>query len=82
MILARHTVLALRGARPVGRGLSTRASDILTSLGISSTAEVSGVYDGKWGGSGELMQSICPTTGEVLARVKTVSTGYTPLVDL
>ncbi|KAF7440052.1 hypothetical protein PC9H_000394 [Pleurotus ostreatus] len=73
MILARHTVLALRGARPVGRGLSTRASDILTSLGISSTTEVSGVYDGKWGGSGELMQSVCPTTGEVLARVKTAT---------
>jgi aldehyde dehydrogenase family 7 member A1 len=39
----------------------------------SGTAEVPGVYDGAWGGSGEILESRCPATGEVLARVKTVS---------
>ncbi|KAJ8486814.1 hypothetical protein ONZ45_g14541 [Pleurotus djamor] len=73
MFLARRTVHGLKSSRPLARGLSSRASDILTSLGISTTAEEHGVYDGQWGGSGDIMQSVCPTTGEVLARVKTAS---------
>ncbi|KAF8639170.1 hypothetical protein AX17_001657 [Amanita inopinata Kibby_2008] len=59
--------------RLAARGLSSRASNILSSLGISSTDEVSGVYDGQWRGSGDILTSVCPTTGEVLARVKTAS---------
>jgi aldehyde dehydrogenase family 7 protein A1 len=31
------------------------------------------VYDGRWGGSGDILESICPSTGEVLARVKSAS---------
>ncbi|KAF8240959.1 NAD-aldehyde dehydrogenase [Tricholoma matsutake] len=55
------------------RGLSSRASTILSSLGISTTNELSGVYDGQWRGSGEIITSCCPTTGETLARVKTAT---------
>lgn len=56
------------------RLLSTRASRILSSLDISTTStEVPGVYDGEWKGSGEILTSVCPTTGEVLARVKSAS---------
>jgi len=54
------------------RGLSGRASGIFSSLDISSSEELSGVYDGEWRGSGEILKSLCPTTGEVLARVKSV----------
>lgn len=31
------------------------------------------MYDGQWKGSGEVFESVCPTTGEVLARVKSAS---------
>jgi aldehyde dehydrogenase family 7 member A1 len=59
----------------LGRSLSSRASAVLDALDIptSGTAEVPGVYDGAWGGSGDILESRCPATGEVLARVKTVS---------
>ncbi|THU97639.1 NAD-aldehyde dehydrogenase [Dendrothele bispora CBS 962.96] len=63
-----HTAL-----RP-SRALSTRASNVLSSLSIpTSGGEISGVYDGEWKGSGEVIESLCPTTGEVLGRVKTGS---------
>ena len=55
------------------RALSTRASEVLSRLSINSTTELSGVYDGQWRGSGDVQESVCPTTGEVLARVRTAS---------
>lgn len=55
------------------RALSTRASGVLSSLGINPEGEIHGVYDGQWRGSGELIASKCPTTGEELARVRTAS---------
>ncbi|KAF9034694.1 NAD-aldehyde dehydrogenase [Hymenopellis radicata] len=55
------------------RALSTRASGIMASLGLEDSAELCGVYDGEWKGSGEVITSVCPTTGEVLARIKTAS---------
>lgn len=61
--------IALNGTR----ALSSRASGVLSALGLSTDAPIPGVYDGKWGGSGPLVESHCPTTGEVIARVQTVS---------
>jgi aldehyde dehydrogenase family 7 protein A1 len=55
------------------RNLSHRASNILSSLGISSADDIPGVYDGQWRGSGDILTSVCPTTGEVLARVRSAS---------
>jgi aldehyde dehydrogenase family 7 protein A1 len=55
------------------RTVSTRASTILSALGLNSDGEIHGVYDGRWRGSGEIMVSMCPTTGEELARVRTAS---------
>lgn len=55
------------------RALSTRASNILSTLGITPGGEIQGVYDGQWRGSGEIMVSTCPTTGEELARIRTAS---------
>jgi aldehyde dehydrogenase family 7 member A1 len=54
------------------RLLSTRASNILSALDIPTGTEVPGVYDGTWGGKGDVIESKCPSTGEVLARVQTV----------
>lgn len=72
-MLSRNVLLGRRLASVVARrNLSTRASAILSSLDIPTTGEVSGVYDGAWGGSGEVFESVCPTTGEVVARVKSV----------
>ncbi|KAF8830304.1 hypothetical protein HHX47_DHR2000699 [Lentinula edodes] len=53
------------------RRLSSRASGILSALNIPLNKELSGVYDGQWKGSGEVIESVCPTTGEVLARIRT-----------
>lgn len=69
MILSRNAVCTLLGAR----SLSTRASTILSALDIPIAAELPGVYDGQWSGSGDVVESVCPTTGEVLARVRSVS---------
>lgn len=55
------------------RSLSSRASGVLSRLSINAGEEIPGVYDGAWRGSGEIMQSVCPTTGEVLANVRTAS---------
>lgn len=63
----------LSAAKYLTRVLSTRATAILSSVGIPTTGEISGVYDGQWKGSGDLFSSICPTTGETLATVRTAS---------
>lgn len=50
---------------------------MLSALDIPTTpTELPGVYDGEWKGSGEVFQSVCPATGEVLAHVKSVSLQY------
>lgn len=57
----------------LNRTLSTRASGVLSALGLPTDQPIRGVYDGQWGGSGPVVDSYCPTTGEVIARVQTVS---------
>lgn len=47
---------------------STLPLQFLKELGI--TAENPGVYNGAWGGSGALLSSLSPTTGEVLATIR------------
>jgi len=63
----------LPSVKRLTRLLSTRASAILSSVGIPTAGELSGVYDGEWKGSGDLVSSVCPTTGETLATVRTAS---------
>lgn len=64
--------ILLRTGTTSSRHLSTRAASILNALDLPTNAEIPGVYDGTWGGTGDLLESKCPTTGEVLGRVKTV----------
>ncbi|GLB39836.1 putative dehydrogenase [Lyophyllum shimeji] len=72
MFLARRAAHSL-GRAQLARGLSSRASAILSSLDISTTEEIPGVYDGQWRGSGDIFSSVCPTTGETLAHVRTAT---------
>jgi hypothetical protein len=78
MLLARKTLRAFSTASLSSRRrrcLSTRASTILSALDIPTTpTELPGVYDGQWKGSGDLFQSVCPTTGEILAHINSVKT--------
>ena len=63
------------GRAPIAqrRLLSKRAATVLNALDVDiSEWPLPGVYDGRWTGSGEVMESVCPTTGEVLARVQAV----------
>jgi len=69
MLLRRYIVF---GKFP-SRALSTRASTILSSLDIPTTGEIPGVYNGSWQGSGDILTSKCPATGEELARVVSAS---------
>lgn len=62
----------LRARITSSRHLSTRAATILNALDLPTNTEIPGVYHGAWGGSGDLLESKCPATGEVLGRVKTV----------
>lgn len=41
----------------------------LKDLGIERTNN--GVYNGKWTGSGEIVKSVDPATGEVIAEIRT-----------
>ncbi|KAI0649952.1 NAD-aldehyde dehydrogenase [Trametes meyenii] len=71
-MISRRLLTTLQRA-PLSRGLSSRASTVLSALDLHSERELSGVYDGEWSGSGEVLESVCPTTGEVLARVHTAT---------
>lgn len=73
MILSRKAFSSVRGASLARRSLSSRASTILSALDIPTSTEISGVYDGEWKGTGDVFESKCPTTGEILARVQSVS---------
>ncbi|KDQ07523.1 hypothetical protein BOTBODRAFT_38714 [Botryobasidium botryosum FD-172 SS1] len=64
---------SLRRGIPAARALSSRASTILSALRIPAGGDVPGVYDGQWGGTGEPLVSLCPSTGETLARVTTAT---------
>lgn len=72
-MISRRSLARVRGAHVLARALSSRASAVLGALDIPTTDAVPGVYDGAWAGSGELFESVCPTTGEVLARVQGAS---------
>ncbi|KAH9834383.1 NAD-aldehyde dehydrogenase [Rhodofomes roseus] len=61
------------GRQHYAHALSTRASTILSAVGIPAESELPGVYHGEWVGSGDVLESVCPTTGEVLARVRSAS---------
>lgn len=41
----------------------------LKQLGL--TTENPGLYDGRWGGSGKVIESISPATGKVIAKIRT-----------
>ncbi|KAB5588786.1 hypothetical protein CTheo_7773 [Ceratobasidium theobromae] len=78
MLLSRIRATALRNAPlRVSAPLSTRATKILSALDIPTGGEVHGVYDGTWGGSGGILKSACPSTGEQLAAVTTATPGET-----
>jgi aldehyde dehydrogenase family 7 protein A1 len=55
------------------RLLSTHASAVFARLGLSTTDEIPGVYNGSWGGTGSLQPSLNPSTGETLALVRQAS---------
>ena len=77
-MLSRGAVARARSAHHAvrSRALSSRANAVLSALDIPTAKEIPGVYDGTWTGTGEVFESVCPTTGEVLARVQGVSVCY------
>jgi aldehyde dehydrogenase family 7 member A1 len=51
------------------RAISTQARGILDALDLSTTELNQGVFDGEFKGSGDIIDSINPSTGEILGRV-------------
>jgi aldehyde dehydrogenase family 7 protein A1 len=75
MLLSRIRTNALRQARfKTSAPLSTRAAKILSALDLPTEyAQIPGVYDGEWRGSGDPLYCYCPSTGEHLGEVMSVS---------
>lgn len=59
------------------RNLTKRLSisEIFGSLGLSHELN-HGVYDGAWKGSGAIVESVDPSTNQVLSKVRTVITQF------
>lgn len=56
------------------RQLSSRASRVLSALDLPTDDQpIPGVFDGQWSGRGDVLESKCPATGEVIGRVRGVS---------
>ena len=74
MMSLAHAKLASKFiSRHYTRQLSFRAAAVLSAVDLPiSGEEIPGLYDGRWRGSGDVVKSVCPTTGEVLASVTTV----------
>jgi hypothetical protein len=47
------------------------ADEIFPSLGLREVN--SGVFNGKWSGNGRLIESIDPSTNQVIAKIQTVN---------
>ncbi|KZT54483.1 putative aldehyde dehydrogenase family 7 member A1 [Calocera cornea HHB12733] len=78
--MAVNATNAAAGTGSAKRLLSTRVEKVLSTVGLPTEGEVvKGVYmgAGTWGGSGEIIESICPSTGEVLAKVATATAAET-----
>ncbi|KAJ1840266.1 Alpha-aminoadipic semialdehyde dehydrogenase, partial [Coemansia sp. RSA 2708] len=62
----------LRGTRGLATSAAARTSSVtLKALGLDSYNL--GVYNGKWGGNGDVVESVNPATGEVLGAVQQAS---------
>jgi aldehyde dehydrogenase family 7 protein A1 len=48
---------------------------IMKALDLSTESVIPGVYNGKWGGSGSIVESINPATHQVLGRVQVGTPG-------
>jgi aldehyde dehydrogenase family 7 protein A1 len=80
-VLSQRTALSAAKAQLSTRGiraLSSRASQVLQAAGLPTDGStIPGVYDGAWGGSGEIIETLCPATGEVIGRVQTATADET-----
>lgn len=56
------------------RQLSSRAQRVLSALNLPTDDQpIAGVFDGQWSGTGDVLESRCPATGEIIGRVRGVS---------
>lgn len=65
--------VGLTHRQDLSAGAKAREESILGALGLSTTDVNEGVWDGvAWGGSGEVVQSVNPTTGQPMASIRMV----------
>lgn len=58
---------------PVNLPATTSAiQEILNKLDLQSTSTIPGVFNGKWGGNGPVIESVDPSTNKVISRIQTV----------
>ena len=61
--------------KPVDLNSTTTAvKEIFSGLGLPTASEViiPGVFNGKWGGSGPVIESVDPATNKIILRVQSV----------
>ncbi|KAI8866804.1 aldehyde dehydrogenase [Ramicandelaber brevisporus] len=63
---ARRTMASAAASAP-----KISPAKILSELGLDANGVNHGVYNGQWGGSGAVVESVNPATGEVLGAVRT-----------
>ncbi|PVU96678.1 hypothetical protein BB559_002298 [Furculomyces boomerangus] len=76
MLPSKYIPTAIKASlqKPLSASYSSKTgiSSILSQLDLqpNSSNEFQGVYNGKWTGNGELVDSVSPATGETLGRVR------------
>lgn len=47
--------------------------DLMKSLNLQAGSVIPGVFNGKWGGNGKIIESVDPATNQVISKVQTGS---------
>lgn len=54
----------------------TRIKEIFEGVGLPLNTTIPGVFNGSWGGKGDIIEAIDPTTNQVISKIQTVHNRY------
>lgn len=62
--------------KPVDLNSTTSAiKEIFSGLGLAENSVIPGVFNGKWGGSGPIIESVDPATNKTISKIQSVMKG-------
>jgi hypothetical protein len=63
--------------RPVDFNSTASAiKEIFSSLGFAGNAVIPGVFNGKWGGNGPIIESVDPATNKTISKIQSVNQNH------